>query len=329
MSPRKSARVALIALFGILLASTCNAQEMKSSYPTKPVNIILPFPAGSGGDVLTRVITRALQGAGGQPFLVINRPGANGSIAAESVKRADPDGYTVLSGSSSTMSAYWALKTNPPFDTLRDFIPVTPIGVSYYMLLVHPSVPAKTLPEFITYLKQNPGKLNYGSAGYGGVPHLLAEMFMQATGTKMTHVPYQGTVQSTNAAVSGADVQVTFDQLLSKAGMVDTGKLRALGIASLKRSPLAPDIPPIADTLPGFEGSSWGGLFVPAGTPAPIVDQLRKIWEQAAASTDVQSTLASLGNVPLSLSTEEFTALIKSEADKWREVGKKAGVVLE
>lgn len=319
-----------------LIVATCvattiglsNAEPARAQdYPTRPVNLVVAFPAGSGADVIARIVGKGLEIVSGQPFIVNNRPGATGSIAVDTVKRAAPDGYTVLVGTGATMSAYWALKSKPPFDTLNDFVPVTPISFTYYLLLVNPSVPAKTVPEFIAYLKANPGRLNYGSGGVGGVPHLLAELFKQASGTDMRHIPYQGTSPATNGTIAG-DVQVTFDQVQA-INFVNGGLLRALGVTSLKPSPFAPSIPPIADTLPGYEGSSWLGLFVPAGTPAPVVEKLHTFWTQAVALPEVKQGLETAANTPLVTSSEDFTKFIKSEADRWREVGRKANIVLE
>lgn len=327
MPLHRSVRLSLIALAGVLLSCLCHAQEASGTYPKRPVNLVVTFPAGSGADVIARIVSKGMESVAGQPFVVINRPGASGAIAAQAVKRAEPDGYTLLVGTGSTMSALWALKPNLPFDTLRDFVPITPVGYTHYLLMVNPSVPATTVPELIAYLKKNPGKLNYGSGGYGGIPHLLAEMFKQLSGTDMNHVPYQGTIQATNGAIAG-DVQVTFDQLSSKH-FVDSGHLRALGVSGLTRSPFAPDVPPIADALPGFEGSSWLALFAPAGTPEQVIEQLRAYWVQASALPGVQAGLATVANSTMATSTDELVGLIKSEAERWRQVGKTAGIVLD
>jgi tripartite-type tricarboxylate transporter receptor subunit TctC len=316
----------LTAILALLLASA-GTSFAEPGYPTRPVNLYVAFPAGSGADVIARIVGRGLETVTGQPFIINNRPGATGAIAADVVKRAPPDGYTALVGTAATMSILWAVKTKPSFDSLRDFVPVTPISSTYYVLLVNPSVPAKTLPEFISYLKANPGKLNYGSGGVGSSPHLLGEMFKQASGTDMTHIPYQGTGPATNAAIAG-DIQVTFDQLLAM-NMVEGGLLRALGMTGLQRSPFAPTVPPIADTLPGFEGSAWLGLFLPAGTPPDIVEQLRADWIKASALPEIQKGLAAAANTVLSSGSEEFVRLIQSEADRWRQVAARAKIVLD
>jgi tripartite-type tricarboxylate transporter receptor subunit TctC len=186
-------RLQLAVISAALLLITGAAElRAQTRYPTRPVNLYVAFPAGSGADVIARIVGKGLETVTGQPFIINNRPGATGAIAADVVKRAAPDGYSVLVGTAATMSILWALKAKPSFDTLRDFVPVTPASRTHYLLLVNPSVPAKTLSELIAYLKANPGKLNYGSGGVGGLPHMLGEMFKQASGTDMTHIPYQG-----------------------------------------------------------------------------------------------------------------------------------------
>jgi tripartite-type tricarboxylate transporter receptor subunit TctC len=311
----------------LLLITSATELRSQTRYPTRPVNLYVPFPAGSGADVIARIVGKGLENVTGQPFIINNRPGATGAIAADVVKRAAPDGYTVLVGTAATMSILWALKAKPSFDTLRDFMPVTPTSSTHYVLLVNPSVPAKTLPELIAYLKANPGKLNYGSGGVGGLPHMLGEMFKQASGTDMTHIPYQGTGPATNATVAG-DIQVTFDALLAMP-LVESGFVRALGMTGLQRSPFAPNVAPIAETLAGYEGSSWLGLFLPAGTPAEIVQQLRADWIKASALPEIQKGLAAAANSPLAMSSDDFVQLIQSEAGRWREIATRAKIVLD
>jgi tripartite-type tricarboxylate transporter receptor subunit TctC len=310
-----------------LLIASATGLHAQTPYPTRPVNLYVAFPAGSGADVIARIVGKGLETVTGQAFIINNRPGATGAIAADVVKRATPDGYSVLVGTAATMSILWALKAKPPFDTLRDFVPVTPASSTHYVLLVNPSVPATTLPEFIAYLKANSRKLNYGSGGVGGLPHMLGEMFKQASGTDMTHIPYQGTGPATNATVAG-DIQATFDALLAMP-LVESGLVRALGMTGLRRSPFAPNVPPIAETLPGYEASSWLGLFLPAGTPAEIVRQLRADWIKASALPEVQKGLAAAANSPLATSTDDFVRLIQSEADRWREIATRGKIVLD
>jgi tripartite-type tricarboxylate transporter receptor subunit TctC len=314
--------VAIAANFFVLTPG-----HAETAYPLRPVSLVVGFPAGSGADVIARIIAKALEAAAGQPFVVVNRPGATGAIAADSVKHATPDGYTVLIGTNATMAAFWALKRNPPFDTLEDFVPVTPMASTSYLLLVNPSVPATTVPEFIAYLKANPGKLNYGSGGVGGTPHLLGEWFKQATGTDMRHIPYQGTGPATQATIAG-EVQATFDQLIAM-NFVRQGELRALGTTSPQRTPFAPDVAPISETLPGFEASSWLGLFAPAGTPNAVVGQLRSFWAAASSQSAVLAALTRAANTPMLMPQDEFVRLIKMEADRWGRIGRNAKIVIE
>jgi tripartite-type tricarboxylate transporter receptor subunit TctC len=307
--------------------SIATVAQAQATYPVRPVNLVVAFPAGGGADIIARILAKGLETAADQPFVVVNRPGATGAIAADSVKRAAPDGYTVLVGTNATMSAFWALKTKPPFNTLEDFVPVTPVASTNYLLLVNPAVPATTVPEFIAYLKANPGKLNYGSGGVGGTPHLLGEWFKQASGTDMRHIPYQGTGPATQATVSG-DVQATFDQLIAM-NFVRAGQLRALGTSSPAPTRFAPDVPPISETLPGFEASSWLGLFVPAGTANSVVEQLRSLWTAASRQPEVLTALDRAANTPMLMSQDEFVRLIKMEADRWSGIGRKANIVIE
>lgn len=316
--------VPILAAATILFATLAQA---RTTYPIRPVTLLVPFPAGSGADVVARIAAKGLETKAGQPVIVVNRPGATGVIAAESVKHAAPDGYTLLIGTNATMAVYWALKTKPAFDTLKDFVAVTPIASTYYLLLVNPEVPATTIAQFVDYLKANPGKLNYGSGGVGGTPHLLGEWFKQTTGTDMRHIPYQGTGPATQATVAG-EVQATFDQLIAM-NFVRQGQLRALGTTSPTASPLAPGVVPIAQTLPGFEASSWLGLFAPARTPDAVVARLRSYWAAASRRSDVVTALKRAANTPMLMPQDEFVRLIKTEAERWSGIGRKAHIVVE
>jgi len=312
------------AAANLALAALAQAQ---TAYPTRPVSLVVAFPAGSGADVIARIVAKGMETAAGQTFIVVNRPGATGSIAAESVKHAAPDGYTLLIGTNATMAAYWALKKDPTFDTLKDYVAVTPMASTYYLLLVNPAVPASTLSEFVRYLKANPGKLNYGSGGVGGTAHLLGEWFEQLTGTDMRHIPYQGTGPATQATVAG-EVQATFDQLIAM-NFVRQGQLRALGTTSPTLSPFAPGVPPIAQTLTGFEASSWLGLFAPARTPDTVVAKLRALWTAAAQQPEVLTELQRAANTPMLMPQDEFVRLIKIEAERWGGIGRKANIVID
>jgi tripartite-type tricarboxylate transporter receptor subunit TctC len=319
-------RLGALILATATLPIATSAQP-QTTYPTRPVSLVVAFPAGSGADVIARIVAKGLETAANQPFIVVNRPGATGAIAADSVKHAAPDGYTLLIGTNATMAAYWALKTNPAFDTLKDFVAVTPMASTYYLLLVNPAVPATTVARFVDYLKVNPDKLNYGSGGVGGTSHLLGEWFKQVTGTNMRHIPYQGTGPATQATVAG-EVQATFDQLIAMS-FVRQGQLRALGITSPTASPFAPGVAPIAQTLPGFEASSWLGLFAPAGTPDAIVAQLRSYWAAASRQPEVLTALQRAANTPMRMPQDEFVRLIKAEAERWGRIGRAAKIFIE
>ncbi len=279
----KGARIGLLAGTLAVVATPVCAQ---SDYPARPVTMVVPFAAGGVTDIMTRSLSQELQGITGQPFVVMNKPGATGIIAAQFVKASPPDGYLVMVGTGSQMSVLPALKVNVPFDPEKDFVPISLLGTTPYVLLVNPSVSAKTLSELIALMKANTGKFNYSTSGFGSLPHLAGEMFKQMAKVEMTHVPYAGNSPATTAAVSGV-VQITFDTPMSSLPHVQAGTLRALAVAGAEPIDVLPGVPTMASVLPGFFAKSWLCLYVATATPEPIITKLRAVTAQSAATAAI------------------------------------------
>ena len=300
----------------------------QSAFPGRPVTAVVPFAAGGVTDIMTRSLSQEFQSITGQPLVVMNKPGGTGIIAAQFVKSAPHDGYTVLIGTGSQMSVLPALKPNVPFDAEKDFIPVSLLGTTPYVLLVHSSVPARTLPELISLLQASPDKFNYSTSGFGSLPHLAGEMFKQMAKVEMTHVPYPGNSPATTAAVSGV-VQITFDTPISSLPHVQAGTLRALAVASGEPIDVFAGVPTMDSVLPGFRAESWLCVYVAAGTPEAIVARLRHIVGQAMQRPQFLHNAQTGGFAVPRLSPEEVTKFLRDDAARWREVGKSANIVLE
>ncbi|HEX8663081.1 MAG TPA: tripartite tricarboxylate transporter substrate binding protein [Beijerinckiaceae bacterium] len=315
---------ALAAALGF--SGQASAQETK--WPERQVNVIVPFTAGGTTDMFGRILAQHMQAKFGPPFIVENRAGAGGNIGTSAVAKAAPDGYTILIGTVSTHAINPFLYTRLQHDTEKNFQPVSLIARLPNILVVHPRIPAKTMPELIEHVKANAGKLSYGSSGAGTSTHLASELFQMTTGTKMTHVPYRSSGDVMNA-IAGGHIDLTFDNMTLAWPQAQAGTVRAIAVTSLERSPTAPDVPAVSETLKGFEATSWHGVFVPAGTPRPIVDKInaevRRIFEQP----EVKARLVEIGAVPSPMTPDEFTAFIKSERDKWQEVVKASGAKIE
>ena len=298
------------------------------TYPSRPVRIIVGFAAGGPNDILARLIGQWLSQRLGQPFVVENRPGAGSNLATETVVRAPADGYSLLLVS--TPNAINAtLYDNLNFNFIRDIAPVASLFRGALVLLVHPSVPAKTLAEFIAYAKANPGQLSYGSGGVGGITHMTAELFKQeAGGLNILHVPYRGVAPALADLLAGR-VQVVFVNPTPAIGHIRAGRLRALAITTATRSQALPDIPPIAEFVPGYEASSIFGLGVPKNTPAEIIDKLNKEINAALADPQFKTQLANLDGAVLGGSPADFRKLIAEETEKWHKVIRLADIKSE
>ena len=302
------------------VSRTASAQ----AYPTKPIRWIIGFPAGGGADTVARIMEPWLSRRLGQPVIIENRSGASTNIAVQAVVNSPPDGYTLLwHGLSSVVNA--SLFTNLPFDIQRDIDPAAGI-VSYPMIMVaHPSVPAKSVAELIAHAKANPGKVTMASFGTGSASHLAGELFKFMAGIDMVHIPYRGGAPMTTDLIGG-QVQVGFDVMVTALPQVRSGKLRALGVLGAKRFDLLPDVQTVAETVPGYEASTWAGIGVPRGTPPEIIERLNREVNAGLAQPDIRARLADVGTVPMVLSAAEFKAYIAAEAAKWDKVVKIAGI---
>ncbi len=310
-------------LFAAALAFCAPALSPAQSYPARAVRIVVPFTPGGATDVIARLVGQKLQEAWGQSVVIDNRAGATGAIGSEIVAKSTPDGYTLLMGTTSTHSVLMTVKKLPY--TPADFSPVTSVATFPNMLVVHPSVPARNLDEFIALLKANPGKYYFGSSGNGSSIHLSAELFKQMTGTQMTHVPYKGSSQALTDLLAGV-IQVEFDNMTTVWPSVKTGKLRALGVTTVQRLPMAPDIPAIAETLKGFEAIIWVGFYGPAGLPPDVAQKISADTRRAVHLSDVEKKLDELGATPVGSAPAEFAAYWKNDLEKWARVWKATGL---
>lgn len=315
---------ALVVLAALLTAAPAAAQP----WPAKQVTIVVPFSAGGTTDMFARILANGLQQKYGSAFIVENKAGAGGNIGAAQVARAAKDGHTLLVGTVSTHAINPFLYRNLQHDTEKDFAPVTLIARLPNMLVVHPRIPAKTVAELVDHLKKNEGKISYGSSGAGTSTHLASELFQLKTGTKMVHVPYRSSGDVMNALMGG-HIDLAFDNITLAWPQAKAGSMRALAVTGTSPSATAPDVPPVAASIPGFDATSWHGVFAPAGTPKPVVDQLAADVKQILEQPAVQKTLTEVGAVPSPMSPEEFSKFIAAERTKWQEVVKAAGVTAQ
>jgi tripartite-type tricarboxylate transporter receptor subunit TctC len=294
------------------------------TYPERPVHIVVGFAAGGGADTVARITGQRLSERLGQQFIVENRLGAGTNIAAEAVVRARPDGYTLLLVTPANASNA-TLYENLSFNFIRDIAPVASIGRLPYVMVVNPSIPAKTVPEFIAYAKANTGKINMASNGIGAVPHLSGELFKMMTGVNMVHVPYRGAAPAL-ADLLGGQVQVMFPDLPSSIEFIHAGKLRALAVTTAMRSEALPDIPSMGDFVPGFEANGWTGLAAPSQTPTEIIDKLNREINAALGDPKMRAQLAGLGSAVFSGSPTDFGKLIAADTEKWGKVIRAANI---
>jgi tripartite-type tricarboxylate transporter receptor subunit TctC len=297
------------------------------AYPSRPVRWIVGYPAGGSSDILVRLIGQQLSERLGRPFVVENRPGASGNLGAEAVVRAAPDGYTLLLvGINNAINA--TVYDNLNFNFIRDITPVAAISGVPNIMAVHPSFPAKTVPEFIAYARANPGKANMASEGIGGIGQLLGEMFKMMAGINMVHVPYRGAALALTDLM-GAQVQVMFASMPASIQYVRAGKLRALAVTTATRSEALPEVPTMGEFLPGFEATTWYGVGAPKNTPAAIISQLNNEINAALANPVVKGRLADLGGTPLVLSPADFGMFIAADTEKWAKVIRAAHIKAE
>lgn len=323
---------ALGLLFGlslIALSATggpANAQENASAYPTRTVTFVCPFPAGGGTDILTRLLAAELQDKLKGTVIVENRVGGGTVLAAQTVARSQPDGYTILIAPLTTLAINPAVLKNLPYDSIKDFEPIGLVGSAEFALVAHPSLGAKTLPELIDVIKKRPGELSFGSSGHGTPHHLFMAMFLKMIGGKATHVPYRGSGPALTDLVSGR-IQIMMIDLAVAIPMIKAGKIVAYGVTSTSRVKSMPDIPTIAEAgLPGYAGTGWFSIVARAGTPRPIVDKINGILSAYLRRPEVQQKMDTFAIRPITSTPGELKAFIASEITKWAQVVKDAGI---
>ena len=312
-------RVGLTA-FASLLATAVAAQ----AFPSKPIRIVAPFPPASVADVLARPVAQKMNETWGQPVIVDNRTGAAGNVGAEVVAKAPPDGYTLLLGTVGTNAINAALYSKMPYNVRTDFAPITLVANAYLLLVMHPSVPVRTVKEVIALAKARPGKLNFGSAGAGTTPHLAGEMFKFFAGVSMTHIAYRGSPQSAIDLMAGR-LDLIFANGSASLQHIQSGRMRLIAISAARRDPSMPDVPTIAETVPGIEMAPWWGLFAPAGTPPEAVARLNTETVRILALPDVKANYTNLGMTAVSSTPEEFSAYVQEEIVRWAKVVKATG----
>ena len=313
-----------LCAFAAMAAIALSAQA--ADYPEKPIRLLVPAAPGGGADFVARILGVKLTEALGQTVVVENRAGASGTIAADNAAKSAADGYTLLMGQSTSVVIAPHLYKKLGYDTLRDLAPVTLVAQVPNILVVHPSVPARTVSEFIALARAQPDLLNYGSSGNGAPSHLAGEMFKSATGVKMVHVPYKGAGLAVNGLIAG-EIQVMFAPIVAVLPQVKAGRLRALAVTSATRSAAAPELPTLAESgLPGYEISSWFGLFAPANTPAPVIERLYRETAKALQSPEVRERFAREGAEPVGSSPADFTGYVRAEYAKYTRIVRDSGI---
>jgi tripartite-type tricarboxylate transporter receptor subunit TctC len=316
-----------LAAIGLLALTWPVGSASALDYPTRPVRFVVGYPAGGSTDIIARLIGQKLSEKMGQQFVIENKPGAGNNIGTETVVKADPDGYTVLLVNPANF-INTSLYAHLNFDFVRDIAPVASFSRVPNVMTVNPEVPAKTVAEFIAYVKANPGKVNMASSGNGTSVHLSGEMFMAMSGAKMLHVPYRGAAPATTDLL-GNRVQVIFDNMPSIIGHIQGGALRALAVTTAARSPQLPDVPTVAETVPGYEASALFGMGAPKDTPKEIIEKLNRAINAVMAEPDVKKRMIELGGEPLIATPEAFGAMIVAETEKWKKVVEFSGAKVE
>ena len=308
------------------LGALCTTGAWSQSFPSKPLRLVVTFPPGGAPDILARLFSEKAQL--GFPVVIDNRPGAGGNIGADNVAKSPGDRHTLVMGTVRTHSINGALYEKMPYDMVKDFSPISLIASAPNLLVVNNALPVKTVPELIAYMKANPNKLSFGSPGVGTSVHVSGELFKSLTGTTMTHVPYKGR-QFAIPDLIGGSIQVMFDNMPSALPMAKEGKIRALAQTTARRSPAAPDVPTVAETVPGFEATTWFALFAPANVPRPVIDRLNAEVQRVFKLPDVQERLKTLGLDAVLSSPEELARYQASEIVKWAKVVKDSGAKAE
>jgi tripartite-type tricarboxylate transporter receptor subunit TctC len=308
---------------GVVALPAISRIAWAQSYPTRPVRMIVGFPAGNASDIIARVVAQALSDRLGQQFVVENRPGASGTLATGVVVKAAPDGHTLLMEVVTGIVLSSALYSNLNYDFMRDITPIARLGEGAYVMVVNSSVPADSLPQFIAYAKANPGKVNMASAGSGGPTHVFGELFKMMAGIEILHVPYRGSFLSDLLA---GQVQLVFGPISQLLEYIRAGKLRALAVTTANRQAVLPDVPAVREFLPGYEASAWYGIGAPAGTPSEIVGTLNREINAALIDPEMKARLAAVGIVPMPATPSEFGRFIATEIEKWAKVIRAANI---
>jgi len=311
------------------LAAASGVASAQDSWPSKPITYVVPFGPGGTTDVLGRLVTSKAGPALGTTFVIENKPGTGGSMGTEFTSRAAPDGYTIQGGTISSHAINVSLYAKLPYDPIKNFQPITMIGSMPNVLVVRADSPFKSVQDVVAAAKSKPGSINYASSGNGTSQHLSGVFFEQKSGGKLVHVPYKSSAESLNALLSGQGADMIFENLAPALPHIKAGKLRALGVTSEKRSPAVPDIPAIAETLPGFGIESWQAIFAPAGVPGPVVEKLSAAMIKAVNDPEIRSMLVAQGITPGGMTPAELGAFQKAEVEKWARVIKEGNIKLE
>jgi tripartite-type tricarboxylate transporter receptor subunit TctC len=313
----------------IMVAGGVSSTALAQAWPSKPIRIVIAQAPGSATDVISRVVGNPLSVSLGQPIVIDARPGAGGALGTEVAARSAPDGYTLFMANNSTHGSNPAVYAKLPYDAVKDFAPISFVASVPYVMVVEPSLPVKTVQEFIALAKSRPGKMNYASAGNGSTHHFCGELLKSMTGIDMVHIPYKGSGPGI-AALLGGEVSMMFSNVADIGSQIRAGKVKPLAVTAAKRASLLPDVPTMAEAgLPGFEITSWFGLLAPAGTPSPIIGRLNAETVKVLGRADVKSTLAAQGLEVAPSSPEQFAAHIKSEIARFTKIAKAAGIKAE
>ncbi|QYY25034.1 tripartite tricarboxylate transporter substrate binding protein [Diaphorobacter sp. MNS-0] len=326
---RHTTRRTLLASLAVAAAGALPLGALAQNFPTKPITIIVPFSAGGTTDILARIVGQGLTTELGQSVVVDNKPGAGGNIGGSLAAKAAADGYTLFMGTVGTHAINQSLYKKMPFDPVKDFAPLSRVATVPNLLVAHPSQPFKTVKEMIAYAKANPGKITFGSPGSGASPHVSGELFKSMTGTDLLHIPYKGSAPAMTDLLGG-QTSVMFDNMPSAIQHVRSGKLRPIAVTTAKRSPELPDVPTIAEAgVPGYEATSWFGMFAPAGTPKPVLDKLHAALIKVLNQADVKKKIAEQGGDVVAETPAQFAAFIKAESVKWGKVVKESGATAD
>ena len=319
-----------ILRFALFSVCACTAVPAAAAYPEKPVRVIVPVPAGGTPDVVARMVLPGLSAALGQQLVVDNRGGAGGLIGAELAAKAVPDGYTLFFSSPGALVILPHLQKQAAYDTLRDFAPVSLVSIGPFLLIAHPSLPAKSVKELLALAKAEPGKFNYASAGNGAANHLAMELFKSLSGASLTHVPYKGAPQAVTDLIGGSGVSLMFNSIPPVIQHIKAGRLKMLGVSSAKRSPQLPEVPTINESgVPGYESITWFGLLAPMKTPAAIVSRLNELLVKVVRTPEMKAQFEMQGYDPVGGSAAEFSTFIREESEKYGRVVKSSGAKVD